>query len=62
MNDRETLLEMFARAGVVWNDEDDGSVSVYAEHDSEANAGYFGFFTRFGFDESSSLKWVGAWE
>lgn len=60
MTDRETLVAMFQRAGVVMKETEKG-FEVYAK-DGPHNVGYAGFLADFEFDEAGALKAVGAWE
>lgn len=57
--DRETLIDMFERAGVVWRTEDKlasnlGAITVEAK-EGPANQGYTGFFAEFDFSEDGAL-------
>lgn len=69
MNDREILRAMFDRAGVVYDDEDEGELTVERLGGRKArwtaettNLGYSGFFTVFTFNAEGALVSVGAWE
>ena len=58
MSDREDLLALFARMGVVVDDEDVDAV-VIASRD---NQGYGGFYASFNFDPEGNFMHVGIWE
>lgn len=53
MNDRETLIAMFRRANIKF-EERDGDIIV--------ESGYIGFASHFEFNKDGSLKSLGAYE
>lgn len=63
MNDREVLIAMLNRAGVVWTDVDDRGKQIEVEAKTgPQNDGYVGFVSVFDFDDDGALVKMGAWE
>lgn len=61
--DRQTLVDMFERAGVVWEPSNTAEgAPIEVGTDGEHNEGYPGFVAQFEFDENGNLKTVGVWE
>lgn len=71
MTDREVLVEMFARAGIVigakyegaaQNEANPAGFNVYAWDREGPQRGYGSFYASFEFDYDGSLKSMGVWE
>lgn len=62
-SDREVILAMLRRSGVVFKGEDDGSISIDVDDQPDGvRKGYHGFLSAFYFSVDESLQTVGAWE
>jgi hypothetical protein len=70
MNDKETLLAMFERAGIVPEFPTGGNGGKYTDvvtvnadrRDESPQDGYHGRYTDFSFHPDGSLAQIGAWE
>jgi hypothetical protein len=62
-SDKEVILAMFTRSGVIFVEEDDGSVSVNVDDQPDnVRKGYHGFNATIYFHADGSLETIGAWE